>query len=204
MQFFINISHEIRTPMSLIISPLQKLIKNEENNERLKIYHIIYRNAERILNLVNQLMDIRKIDKGQMFLMFRETNIIPFIEDLCTTFGQQANTKNIRLQLHSTLRELNVWIDTGNFDKIILNILSNAFKFTPEKGNIDITIRTGEDNTLPDPLKQYAEIIIADTGTGIDEQEKEHIFERFYQIRNSQQNPKGGTGIGLHLTRSLV
>ena len=204
LQFFINISHEIRTPMSLIISPLQKLIKNEENNERLKIYHIIYRNAERILNLVNQLMDIRKIDKGQMFLMFRETNIIPFIEDLCTTFGQQANTKNIRLQLHSTLRELNVWIDTGNFDKIILNILSNAFKFTPEKGNIDITIRTGEDNTLPDPLKQYAEIIIADTGTGIDEQEKEHIFERFYQIRNSQQNPKGGTGIGLHLTRSLV
>ena len=119
--------------MSLIISPLQKLIKNEENNERLKIYHIIYRNAERILNLVNQLMDIRKIDKGQMFLMFRETNIIPFIEDLCTTFGQQANTKNIRLQLHSTLRELNVWVDTGNFDKIILNILSNAFKFTPEK-----------------------------------------------------------------------
>lgn len=93
LQFFINISHEIRTPMSLIISPLQKLIKNEENNERLKIYHIIYRNAERILNLVNQLMDIRKIDKGQMFLMFRETNIIPFIEDLCTTFGQQANTK---------------------------------------------------------------------------------------------------------------
>ena len=100
--------------------------------------------------------------------------------------------------------ELNLWVDTGNFDKIILNILSNAFKFTPEKGNIDITIRTGEDNTLPDPLKQYAEIIIADTGTGIDEQEKEHIFERFYQIRNSQQNPKGGTGIGLHLTRSLV
>ena len=204
LQFFINISHEIRTPMSLIISPLQKLIKNEENNERLKIYHIIYRNAERILNLVNQLMDIRKIDKGQMFLMFRETNIIPFIEDLCTTFGQQANTKNIRLQLHSTLPELNVWVDTGNFDKIILNILSNAFKFTPEKGNIDITIRTGEDNTLPDPLKQYAEIIIADTGTGIDEQEKERIFDRFYQIRNSQQNPKGGTGIGLHLTRSLV
>lgn len=204
LQFFINISHEIRTPMSLIISPLQKLIKNEDNNERLKIYHVIYRNAERILNLVNQLMDIRKIDKGQMFLMFRETNIIPFIEDLCTTFGQQANTKNIRLQLHSQLRELNVWVDTTNFDKIILNILSNAFKFTPEKGNIDIIIRTGEDDSQPEPLKQYAEIVISDTGSGIDEKEKEHIFERFYQIRDSQHNPKGGTGIGLHLTRSLV
>lgn len=204
LQFFINISHEIRTPMSLIISPLQKLIKNEDNKERLKTYHIIYRNAERILNLVNQLMDIRKIDKGQMFLMFRETNIIPFIEDICTTFGQQANTKDIRLELHCPLRELNVWIDTTHFDKIILNILSNAFKFTPEKGNIDITIRTGEDDTQAAPLKQYAEIIISDTGTGIDEKEKEHIFERFYQIRNSQHNPKGGTGIGLHLTRSLV
>lgn len=87
-------------------------------------------------------------------------------------FRSTGKYKNIQLQLHSTLRELNVWVDTGNFDKIILNILSNAFKFTPEKGNIDITIRTGEDNTLPDPLKQYAEIIIADTGTGIDEQEK--------------------------------
>lgn len=204
LQFFINISHEIRTPMSLIISPLQKLIKNENDTARLKTYHIIYRNAERILNLVNQLMDIRKIDKGQMSLKFREENIIPFIEDLCATFGQQANTKDIQLQLHTELPEMNVWVDTNNFDKIILNILSNAFKYTPEKGRIDITLRTGEDASQPEPLKHYAEITIADTGTGIDEQEKERIFERFYQIRNSQHNPKGGTGIGLHLTRSLV
>lgn len=204
LQFFINISHEIRTPMSLIISPLQKLMKNETDKERLKIYHIIYRNAERILNLVNQLMDIRKIDKGQMLLKFQETDILAYIEDLCTTFGQQANTKGIELKLHSEVPELNVWVDTTHFDKIILNILSNAFKFTPEKGKIDITLRTQEDATQPDPLKQYAEIIISDTGTGIDEAEKEHIFERFYQIRNSQHNPKGGTGIGLHLTRSLV
>lgn len=204
LQFFINISHEIRTPMSLIISPLQKLIKNEEDKERLKIYHIIYRNSERILNLVNQLMDLRKIDQGKMFLLFRETNIIPFIEDLCTNFSQQANTKNIQLQFHSPLPELNLWVDTSNFDKIILNLLSNAFKFTPEKGKIDITIRTGEDSTQPLPLNKYAEIIISDTGIGIDEKEKEHIFERFYQIRNSQHNPKGGTGIGLHFTQSLV
>lgn len=204
LQFFMNISHEIRTPMSLIISPLQKLIKNEENEERLRIYHIIYRNAERILNLINQLMDIRKIDKGQMLLILRETNIIPFIKDLCISFGQQANTKNIQFQCHSQLEELKVWIDTTNFDKIILNILSNAFKFTPEKGEIDITIRTGNDETQTGPLREYAEIMISNTGIRINEEEKEQIFERFYQIRNSQQNPKGGTGIGLHLTRSLV
>lgn len=204
LQFFINISHEIRTPMSLIISPLQKLIKKEEDSERLEVYHIIYRNAERILSLINQLMDIRKIDKGQMLLKFQETDIIPFIGDLCINFGQQANAKNIQLQLHSQLEKLNIWIDTTNFDKIIFNILSNAFKYTPEKGKIDITLRTGEDDTQTGTLRQYAEIIISNTGIRIDEEEKEHIFERFYQIRNSQQNPKGGTGVGLHLTRSLV
>ena len=93
LQFFINISHEIRTPMSLIISPLQKLIKNEENNERLKIYHIIYRNAERILNLVNQLMDIRKIDKGQMFLMFNFRSTGKYKEYPATTSQYAPGTE---------------------------------------------------------------------------------------------------------------
>jgi signal transduction histidine kinase/ligand-binding sensor domain-containing protein/DNA-binding response OmpR family regulator len=205
LQFFINISHEIRTPMTLIISPLQKLMKTEEDRDRLKTFHVIYRNAERILTLINQLMDIRKIDKGQMFLKFQETNIIPFIKDLCDSFEQQVNTKNIQFRFDCQLDELNAWIDTTYFDKIILNILSNAFKFTPEGGSIDIMLRVGEDNeSLAGKGKQYAEIIISDTGKGIEDSEKERIFERFYQIRNSHTNPKGGTGIGLHLTRSLV
>ena len=204
LQFFMNISHEIRTPMSLIISPLQKLIKTDGDNERSKTYHLIYRNAERILNLVNQLMDIRKIEKGQMFLRFQETNIIPFIEDLCTAFEQQVNTKNIQLQFHCQLQELNVWVDTNYFDKIILNILSNAFKYTPEMGKIGIILRTGEGDIQPGFSGKYAEIVISDSGIGISEKDKERIFERFYQVRDSQQNYKGGTGIGLHLTRSLV
>lgn len=91
LQFFINISHEIRTPMSLIISPLQKLMTNDTDHERQKNYRIIWRNSERILRLVNQLMDIRKIDKGQMSLVFRETEMTGFINDLCETFTEQAN-----------------------------------------------------------------------------------------------------------------
>lgn len=202
LQFFINISHEIRTPMSLIISPLQKLIGSDPDNERQKNYHTIYRNAERILTLINQLMDIRKIDKGQMFLTFRKTNIIPFINDLCETFAQPAKEKRITLRFHhpeNSTQEL--WIDPSNFDKVILNILSNAFKFTPEEGKVDISLCTKEDPHAASPLKHYVEIIIADSGIGIPPQESEHIFDRFYQIRG---NTHTGTGIGLHLTRSLV
>lgn len=205
LQFFINISHEIRTPMSLIISPLQKLMANDSDSIRQKTYQTIYRNAERILQLINQLMDIRKIDKGQMSLSFRQTDIIGYLNELCDTFSQQAIQKRIALQFHhEELSELNLWVDTTNFDKIILNILSNAFKFTPEEGAISIYLSTNEDNSSSGPLRHYAEIIIADNGIGIDPKETERIFERFYQIRNNQNNSNVGTGIGLHLTRSLV
>lgn len=205
LQFFINISHEIRTPMSLIISPLQKLMADDPDSTRQKSYRIIRRNSERILRLVNQLMDIRKIDKGQMTLTFREIEIVGFIRDLCETFAEQAHKKQIALHVHHADHPtLPLWVDPANFDKIILNLLSNALKFTPSQGEVNIWIRTGEDASLPTPLQQYAEIVIADNGIGIDPQEAQHIFERFYQIRNSQNNSNVGTGIGLHLTRSLV
>lgn len=205
LQFFINISHEIRTPMSLIISPLQKLMTNDTDINRQKIYHTIYRNAERILRLVNQLMDIRKIDKGQMSLIFRETDIILFINDICETFSEQATKNNITLLFHHEgMEELKLWIDPVNFDKIIMNVLSNAFKFTPENGRVDIYLKEGKDPNNRPPLCQYIDIIIADNGIGIDEKEIIHIFERFYQIRNHLNNSEVGTGIGLHLTQSLV
>ena len=205
LQFFINVSHEIRTPMTLIISPLQKLMANETDAFRQKTYLTIYRNAERILQLINQLMDIRKIDKGQMSLLFRQTDMVGYLNELCDTFSQQVTQKKFDLQFHhEALPELSVWIDTTNFDKIILNILSNAIKFTPEEGTINICLNTGTDNSISTPLHHYVEIIITDNGIGIDPKETERIFERFYQIRNNQNNSNVGTGIGLHLTRSLV
>ena len=103
------------------------------------------------------------------------------------------------------MKELKAWIDPKNFDKVILNILSNAFKFTPENGNIQIRLRTGNDpDAAEKALSHYFEISIEDDGIGINETELERIFDRFYQIRNSQNNSNIGTGIGLHLTRSLV
>lgn len=130
LQFFINISHEIRTPMSLIISPLQKLINTDFDEKRQQTYKMIYRNAERILHLVNQLMDVRKIDKGQMQLKFRETDIVEFIRDQYQTFEYQAKIKHINFVFQPDVKSLNAWIDPKNFDKIILNVLSNAFKGT--------------------------------------------------------------------------
>ena len=194
LQFFINISHEIRTPMSLIISPLQQLMNSDNDKVRQKSYNIIYRNAERILRLVNQLMDIRKIDKGQMSLKFSKADIISVIDNICSVFEPQVAIKNITFDFQHSMDSLDLWIDPSNFDKIIVNILSNAFKFTPEKGNISISVNVSD----------MAEIIISNTGPAINEDEMDKIFERFYQIRNNINNSNIGTGIGLHLTRSLV
>lgn len=204
LQFFINISHEIRTPMSLVISPLQKLMAMDKDGERQKSYFTIYRNAERIVRLVNQLMDVRKIDKSQMHLKFQETEIVSFVSDLCSTFDDQAHSKNISLNFNTEVEEQNIWVDLKHFDKIIINLISNAFKFTPDNGEINISLRTGSNEDAPTPLQHYLEIVVEDTGIGISPEDMERIFERFYQIDNSHNNSNTGTGIGLHLCRSLV
>lgn len=205
LQFFINISHEIRTPMTLIISPLEKLLA--EHSEKQPVYLMIYRNAQRILRLINQLMDIRKLDKGQMHLKFRETDIVGFINDLMQTFNYQAQKKNITFTFEKKLKatdSLKVWIDLNNFDKVLMNVLSNAFKYTREGGNIEVLLKTGHNDTYRGALKDYFEINITDNGIGIDKDKIEQIFERFYQINNDMTQSNFGTGIGLHLSRSLV
>ncbi len=199
LQFFINISHEIRTPVTLILSPLQKLMNKDENEERQKSYQTIARNADHLLQLVNQLLDIRKIDKGQMRLRFREVDMVEFIRKLSSSFDYQANTKQISLNFHHDAEELYAWIDPKNLDKAIFNVLANAFKFTKTGGEINLYLRTCEAcGTEP----AYLEIVVEDNGIGIDEKEIERIFDRFYQVSNMSNN--SGTGIGLHLTRSLV
>jgi CheY-like chemotaxis protein len=204
LQFFINISHEIRTPMTLIISPLKKLMALDKDRERQKSYATMHRNSERILHLINQLMDIRKIDKGQMQLKFQETEIAGFIKEVCAIYDEQTKAKNIELRFHHQMEQLPVWVDPNHFDKAILNVLSNAFKFTPENGEIDIYLHTGEDETAANELRQYFEIIISDSGIGIEESEQEKIFESFYQVRKAQNYFVQGTGIGLSLTRSII
>ena len=195
LRFFMNISHEIRTPMTLIVAPLQSLIKQDDDPHRRGVYETIRRNAERILGLINQMMDLRKIDKGQMQMHMRETNLVSFINDIYTLFAQQAKNKNILFHFDCDEERIMAWIDRGNFDKIIINILSNAFKFTPTGGEIRIRLIANE---------KEATISIFDNGEKIPEDKLERIFERFYQSPSSANDRNIGTGIGLDLTRSLV
>jgi ligand-binding sensor domain-containing protein/signal transduction histidine kinase/AraC-like DNA-binding protein len=204
LQLFTDISHEIRTPMTLIIGPLEKLLMKNSNPELRNTYLLIYRNAQRILRLINQLMDIRKIDRGQMRLKARETDMVGFIKDVMQSFEYLANKKNISFELSTEAPLLKVWIDLNNFDKVLFNLFSNAFKFTPEGGKVSVGLTTGSDDSAEGALKNYFEIKIQDTGMGISEEDIHRIFERFYQIDNDVTRSNLGTGIGLHLSRSLV
>ena len=204
LQFFINISHEIRTPMSLIISPLEKLLLENSDKEKQVVYQLMYRNAQRILRLINQLLDIRKIDKGQMYVKMGETDMVAFIDDLMTTFEYQAKKRGIRFEFEHSFESLLVWIDSNNFDKVLVNILSNAFKFTPDNGEIVVKLQTFNRLSLSAENPDTFEITISDSGIGIEEDKIERIFERFYQVDNTQTQVNFGTGIGLHLAKSLV
>ncbi len=195
LRFFMNISHEIRTPMTLIITPLLSLMKQDSDPQRHNIYLTIKRNAERILNLINQMMDLRKIDKGMMQMRMQETDLIGFTEDIHNMFKHQAESKQIALNFEHDTDHLPVWIDRNNFDKVVVNILSNAFKFTPAGGTINIKITHDSQN---------ATIAISDSGEKIPEDKLDRIFERFYQTSSGINDRNLGTGIGLDLTRSLV
>ena len=127
-QFFINISHEIRTPMTLIINPIEKLLSQTKDRTEYKTYMMIYRNSQRILRLINQLMDVRKLDKGQMHMKFRETDMVSLIQDVMTTFDYAAQRKQIHFEFEHEESKLMAWVDLTNFDKVLMNILSNAIK----------------------------------------------------------------------------
>lgn len=195
IKFFMNISHEIRTPLTLIITPLLSLIKEDKEPHRQGIYEIIRKNSERILHLINQMMDLRKIDKGQMVMRMCETDLVSFINEEYELFKQQSLTKNIDFVYQHDSDKLPIWIDRNNFDKVIMNILSNAFKFTPTAGNILLSLTHTE---------HHAYISIKDSGIGIPKDKLETIFQRFYQSPNDSNERNMGTGIGLDLTRSLV
>ena len=195
IKFFMNISHEIRTPLTLIITPLLSLIKEDKEPHRQGIYEIIRKNSERILHLINQMMDLRKIDKGQMVMRMCQTDMVAFINEEYKLFRQQALAKNIDFEYQHDSEELPVWIDRNNFDKVIINILSNAFKFTPTAGHILLSL-THTDH--------HAYISVKDSGIGIPKDKLETIFQRFYQTPADPSDRNVGTGIGLDLTRSLV
>ncbi len=193
LQYFFGLAHEIRMPVSLIISPLSKLMATDQNPEHQVQYGMMANNARRINLLVNQIMDIRKIERGKMKLLFRKTDINQYLLPIAEVMEQAAQNKRIILTFSPAKDNPEVWIDNLQFDKIVLNILHNAVKFTPECGNISMTVNTDDD---------HLKICISDSGPGIDEDKLDTIFERFYQ--GEHQNSTMGVGIGLSLVQSLV
>ncbi|MEZ0485492.1 two-component regulator propeller domain-containing protein [Fibrella aquatica] len=202
LQFFINIAHEIRTPLTLVVSPLQKLINNDQNEERSHLYSIMGRNTKRILDLVNQLMDIRKIEKGQMTLQLATVELTQFTREICQLFEEQIHTRSIQFVMDFPAEQVFARIDPHNFDKVLINVLSNAFKFTPAGGMIRVALTIIKDEGA-DSQPRLA-ICIEDSGHCISETETERIFECFYQSEDHRGYNQQGTGIGLHLVKQLV
>ncbi|CAG9929745.1 two-component regulator propeller domain-containing protein [Bacteroides ovatus] len=203
IKFFINLSHEIRSPMTLIISPLESLMKRDYDTETMRLLRLIHKNANRIIGLMNQLLDIRKIEKGRLHIHFRETDMVDFTQELLSLFTYQAQKRNIKLHFEHDHEILLAWIDPNNLDKVLVNLLSNAFKYTPDNGEIKICLHKKINKSAAAPLQHYIEIEVIDSGMGINTSELEKIFERFYQTSDNL-NESLGFGIGLNLCRMIV
>ena len=204
MQFFINISHEIKTPLTLIIDPLEKLLGQNFDEKTSRLYQIMHQNANRIFRLVSQLMDVRKIDKGLILVKYQQTNIYNFIRKIAQSYELLATDKKISFNIKTSDPDIVVWIDPLNFEKVILNLLSNAFKFTPAGGEVELSITKEmiKNNDVKNPA--HVVIEISDSGIGIKESDLERIFDRFYQVDSQETRYSTGTGVGLHLAQSLV
>ncbi|WP_298547090.1 hybrid sensor histidine kinase/response regulator transcription factor [uncultured Aquimarina sp.] len=211
LQFFTNISHEFRTPLTLIINPLEDILKNEELNLPKEVnekHLIIHKNTDRLYRLINELMDYRKLELNKLSIKARQLDIITFVQDVVSHFVVEASHKKIDLTINHEMPELKVWVDIGMLEKIIFNLLSNAFKVTSEGGQITVSIKkvrqTLTEKTGDGILSDSFEISVSDTGPGLKKEQLDKIFERFYQVDNLNKWYYGGTGIGLEVVRSFV
>jgi len=200
LNFFTNVSHELRTPLSLIMDPLRKIIREELPAEQVKKYSaLMYNNASRLMKLINQMLDLRKLEAGHVRLAARPANMVMVTKNIAELFNIHAVERNIHYSITASIDNVQVWIDQDKFEKIIFNLISNAFKYTPDNGSISIQIRL-DDAGAPG----YVEIHVLDTGVGIPAHLKDRVFEIFYQVEDSSRFETGSTGIGLALTKELV
>ncbi len=199
LKFFTNISHEFRTPLTLILSPLEKIIKTTDNPNNKNQLKLVQRNAKRLLSLVNQLLDFRKLEVQGLSLDVREGELVSFCRETTESFSDLSESRNIKLSFSSNIESLNASFDYDKIEKIIFNLLSNAFKFTPENGLVNVNFQYLADNTQPKVV-----IEVSDTGIGIPKDKQELIFERFVQNIPTGTSVNKGSGIGLSLTREFV
>ena len=206
--FFTNVSHEFRTPLTLIIGPARQILEQSDNKRIQEKADTILRNASKLNNLANQILDLSRIEAGWMKLKTSPQNLIQIINRIVSSFQYLADTKKIKLSLNPDMQKLILFLDVDKIEKILSNLLSNAIKFTPEGGSVNIEIKTeflfntnfnnGEENF------EYVKILVSDSGIGIPENHLNNIFNKFYQVETDYSKGLGGTGIGLALVKELV
>ncbi|QIX59740.1 substrate-binding domain-containing protein [Hymenobacter sp. BT18] len=196
LRFFTNFSHELRTPLTLILGPVEEMLTSGSNVPAAHRHDLslIRRNAQRLLQLVNQLMDFRRIDVGKMPVRATEGNLVAFVREIMDVFERPARQRGISLRFLPAQPVIPLWFDANILDKVFFNLLSNALKFTPERGQITVSIQVVT-------AEQAVRVSVEDTGRGISEQDKAHIFEWFYQ---GQQSVAKGSGMGLALALGLT
>lgn len=194
LNFFTNISHEFRTPLTLILSPLEDLIERKDLSYVRKEHNLIKVNALRLLRLVNQIMDFRKIEAGKMQIRVTESDLVAFVGKVVDAFQRPAQKKGIQLLFTHEMDLIPLWFDRNMLDKVLFNLLSNAMKFTPKGGKINMKIEYNH-------LKEHVLIVVEDSGMGMSEEDLENVFSLFYQ---GEQNRTLGTGIGLALSKEII
>uniref|UniRef100_UPI0035A069D1 hybrid sensor histidine kinase/response regulator transcription factor n=1 Tax=Prevotella heparinolytica TaxID=28113 RepID=UPI0035A069D1 len=214
MSFFANISHEFRTPLTMISGPVTQLCENPKiEDENKQLLYIVQRSVRRMLRLVNQLMDFNKLENDTLKLQVRRTDIISQLQHFVDIFRINANEKGITLNTYGLEDSFLMWLDVDKLDKIVGNLLSNALKFTPNGGKVELCfdVVTREEAgrifslTEKDVDTQYVKISVADSGNGIPQEQLEKVFERYYQLNNQTGGTYNwGTGIGLYYARSLA
>jgi len=202
LKFLTNLSHEFRTPISLIMGPVEQLLNGKKDGNANDKLQLIRRNSRRLLNLVNQLLDFRKMEEQELKLQLSEGEFVGFFKDICQSFADLSERKSIRLEEETHLERLYVWFDRDKVERILFNLLSNAFKFTPEGGKIAIVLDSAGDSA--DPGRRWIVIKVMDTGIGIPADKQEMIFQRFFQNASPGSLVNVGTGIGLSITKEFV
>jgi len=212
-RFFTNVSHEFRTPITLITGPLEPIIANDQLNPKIKKnLQLIYRNARRLLRMTNQLMDFHKIEAGELLLELSQGDIIQFVRETALSFKDYAQAHQIDFTIKTNIDNHNAWFDPDKLDKIIYNLLSNAFKFTPDAGNITVSTRIksslekdrNHSTNKINESSEFIEIVVSDNGIGIPENKLKHIFNRFYQFDDQTKYKYQGSGVGLALVSELL
>ena len=196
-QFFTNISHEIRTPVTLILSSINRLFDNDKtkDNKQIKAAHTIRRNSNLLLRLVNELLDVRKLETNDIALNVSKGEFVGFAKEIYLSFSDIASDRNIKYRFKTDESTIYLWFDNNQLEKVIFNLLSNAFKFTNDNGEIDFNIETNNNEVI---------FMVKDTGIGLSVDDKEKIFNRFYQVKYTHTKNNKGFGLGLSIVKDII